>query len=101
MTIWRDEKAGGLHPDTVAIDASEEFVPEGGEGVAVLICENVPDWVIRPDTGEKLRVKSKEQVNMTCPLCKEVVSAPVLRVEGDLGVLDCQNCKQFIWFGRG
>ena len=88
VTTWKHLQPGEI--DNGVYDASEEF------GEPALIVADKPDWVMRPDTREKLRVTGQRIVTGPCLVCGATVRARVLDLENDMHVTECPACSQFI-----
>jgi len=92
MTIWRTKTAG--MPDTCTYDVSDEF------GVPAVIIADYPDWVRRPDTGERLRVMEAVIRRTKCPSCAAEISCRVLVLEQEIELIECPACHQFVFYRR-
>jgi hypothetical protein len=84
----------GSAPDCVT-DVSEEI---GGDDGALLI--GGPDWVIAPPElgGQKLYIRQRGWVDMSCPKCAALGPIYVMILDGDLSVACCAHCKGYLWF---
>lgn len=94
-TKWFQRKAGELEPGVY--DVTDEL------GEPALMLANHPDWVMRPDTGQKLRVMKAVTRRMACPVCHAEVTGRVLVLDADIEcieVMECPHCKKFVFYRR-
>lgn len=89
MTIWKERAPRDRGPDLY--DCSDEL------GIPAMCWAERPDYVRRPDTGEKVAVLSQSERELTCPGCRAGIRARVLELEGGLAVIACCACNQFLW----
>lgn len=97
-TLWMDREPGDMNKGMIVDDVSDQIGDGGG---VLLIHEGKPDWISFPKTGEKMRCIEQKKFKIACPSCKVDVEGSVATVTGSMGelhLLDCPACKQFVWF---
>lgn len=92
MTIWREQRAGEQAPKVW--DVSAEL------GGAAILYTDRPDWVRHPQTGAQMRVLGVSTHDMDCPQCGVRGMLQALELEGQIDVLECPACRQYL-FVRG
>jgi len=92
MISWMEE--GGKVPDFVK-DVSDQL----GEGGGALLIGG-PSWIRTPPElgGKKMYISKQGMVDMNCPVCRRQRPVYVFKLEENVHVSCCENCKQYGWF---